>query len=102
MFRPATPAPPTAASQILLTNTVGLHARPAVKLTRLAKRFTAAVALRVGETGAWVDAKSIVKVMALKAPEGSVLHLRAEGEDGERAVAALVELVRGGFADDLG
>lgn len=95
-------APPAAASQILLTNKVGLHARPAVKLTRLAKRFAAAIAVRVGETGPWIDVKSIVKVMALKVPEGSMLHFRAEGEDAGRAIAALVELVRGDFADDLG
>jgi phosphocarrier protein HPr len=39
----------------------------------------------------WFDAKSIVKVMATKAPKGTVLHIRASGDGANDAVDALVE-----------
>lgn len=82
---------------ILIEHEVGLHARPSVKLTKLAKTFTSKIELGLSEDGPWIDAKSIVKVMAFKAAKGSTLHFRAAGEDADAAVAALVELVRRDF-----
>ena len=52
------------------------------------------------DQGPWTDAKSIVKVMALKAPKDTVLHFRAGGPDAEEAVTAIVALVRRDFDDD--
>ena len=71
----------------------GLHARPAVKLTKLAKGFGASVEVRAGDEGSWVNAKSPNAVMKLKARSGERLYFRAEGEDAEAAVAAMVALV---------
>ena len=81
---------------VAITHPTGLHARPAVKLTLLAKTFPVPVELALTPDGPWIDAKSVVKVMALKAPHGAVLHVRA-GDPA--AVAALVDLVRRGFDD---
>ena len=39
----------------------------------------------------------VVKVMAAKAPKGTVLHLRARGEAAGAAVAALAALVERDF-----
>jgi phosphocarrier protein len=82
-----------ATGSVLLTHDVGLHARPSVKLTKLAKTFASRIELAVAADGPWIDAKSIVKVMATKAPQNSVLHFRAEGDDAKRAVDALIALV---------
>ena len=86
-----------AEANVLITNAVGLHARPSVKFTKLAKTFPAQVEMAVSADGPWVDAKSIVKVMAARAPKGTVLHLRASGEAATDAVAALVGLVEREF-----
>ncbi len=86
-----------AQAQVLITHDVGLHARPSVKLTKLAKGFGARIVLALAEEGPWVDAKSIVKVMATRAPKGSTLYLRAEGDDAEDAIEALVGLVERDF-----
>ena len=86
-----------ASGSILLTHAVGLHARPSVKLTKLAKTFQSTIRLGTGPEGPWIDAKSIVKVMAAKVPQGSQLHFEAEGEDALAAVAALVGLVERDF-----
>lgn len=86
-----------AQAHVLITHDVGLHARPSVKLTKLAKGFGARIDLALAAEGPWVDAKSIVKVMATKAPKGSTLYLRAEGDDAEDALVALVGLVERDF-----
>ena len=88
-----------ATGSVLLTHDVGLHARPSVKLTKLAKTFASRIELALAAEGPWIDAKSIVKVMATKAPQNSVLHFRAEGDDAKRAVDALIALVSADFGD---
>jgi phosphocarrier protein len=87
----------SAEATVLITHEVGLHARPSVKLTKLAKTFAAQVEMALSAEGPWLDAKSIVKVMAAKAPKGTLLHLRAEGGQAKEAVEALVALVERDF-----
>jgi phosphocarrier protein len=87
----------TATGSILIEHEVGLHARPSVKLTKLAKTFASRIELGLSADGPWIDAKSIVKVMAFKAGKGATLHFRAHGGDANEAVAALVGLVRRDF-----
>jgi phosphocarrier protein len=77
----------------------GLHARPAVKLTKLAKTFASAVELRANGGTDWINAKSPNAVMKLKAGHGLPLHIRASGEDAQVAVEALVALVDRDFND---
>ena len=78
----------------------GLHARPSVKLTKLAKNFGARIDLGLSAEGPWIDAKSIVKMMAAKAPKNTVLYFRAEGDDAVAALAALIDMVERDFADE--
>lgn len=93
---------PSARATVTITHATGLHARPAVKFTKLAKTFaTAEIRLR-GAGGPWIDAKSIVKVMALKLRTGSVLELEAEGGSAEAAIAALRGLVERDFDEGKG
>jgi phosphocarrier protein HPr len=86
-----------AEATVLITHDVGLHARPSVKFTKLAKTFPAQVEMALDAGGPWIDAKSIVKVMAAKAPKGTTIHLRAEGEGAREAVDALLALVERDF-----
>lgn len=81
----------------LLTNDVGLHARPSVKLTQLAKRFGARIEFSLDADGPWVDAKSPVKVMRFKAARGATLHFRTSGTDATEALTAILALVERGF-----
>ena len=83
--------------EAVVRDPTGLHARPAVKLTRLAKRFQAAVRVRAG--GDWVNAKSPNGVMKLRARHGERLQFAADGPDAAAAVAALVALVERDFVD---
>jgi phosphocarrier protein HPr len=87
----------TAQSSVVIEHEVGLHARPSVKLTQLAKSFQSRIEIATSGEGSWIDAKSIVKVMGSKTPKGALLHVRAEGEDAETAVQAIVALVERDF-----
>lgn len=87
----------TSLATVLITHEVGLHARPSVKFTKLAKTFPARIEMATTPNGPWLDAKSIVKVMATKAPKGTQLHLRAQGERAQEAIDALVGLIERDF-----
>lgn len=91
-----------AETQVTITHAVGLHARPSVKFTKLAKTFQAKTEISSDAAGPWIDAKSIVKVMAMKAPEGTVLHIRASGKDAGEAIAKLRALVERNFDEGEG
>lgn len=84
---------------VKLIHSVGMHARPAVKLTKLAKRFQSQIAIRTSGAADWINAKSIAKVMAMRAPRDSMIEIRATGEDAAAAVAALVDLVASDFPE---
>jgi phosphocarrier protein len=87
-------------ASIELINEVGLHARPSVKLTQLAKKFTATVEIALASDGPWTDAKSPVKVMRVRAPRGTVLHFRTHGPNAEAALRAVVDLVANKFGEE--
>jgi phosphocarrier protein len=84
---------------VTLVHAVGMHARPAVKLTKLAKRFRSRIAMRVEGADEWIDAKSVAKVMAMRAPCDSTLEFVATGADARAAIGALTALVANDFID---
>jgi phosphocarrier protein HPr len=88
-------------TSVILKNATGLHARPAVKLTQLAKSFTGSVVeIAVSPDGPWVDAKSPVKVMRVRVPGNAVLHIRTSGVDAVAAAEAVVALVESRFHEE--
>lgn len=85
---------------VTITHPTGLHARPAIKFTKLAKSFADAdIKVRGGSAGRWVDAKSIVKVMGLKLGCGTILEIDADGVQADAAVTALRGLVEDNFGE---
>jgi phosphocarrier protein HPr len=92
---------PQSRSHAVLTHAGGLHARPAIRLTQVAKRFESAVWIALDEHGPWIDAKSIARVMATKTPYRATLYFVAEGNDAAQATSALARLVASDFVDDV-
>lgn len=82
---------------VKLLDPVGLHARPAVKMAKLAKRFEASIEITAEQDGRWVNAKSTNSLMKMKAQSGADLHIRATGEDADHAVAQLIALIERNF-----
>lgn len=82
---------------VVIKNASGLHARPAGMFVKKAAEFKSTV--EVLAKGKTVNAKSIMGIMSLGLAQGDELTVVANGEDQESAVAALVELVEGGFGE---
>ena len=83
--------------EVTVVNSLGLHARPAAQLVRLASSFESDVYLV--KDGVPVNCKSIMGVMMLAAECGSVLVVRTNGADAEAATTAMVELIASGFGE---
>lgn len=84
-------------TQAVIVNSLGLHARPAAQIVRLASTFNAEIT--VAKDGEPVNAKSIMGVMMLAAECGSTITIIADGADAEQAAAALAALVAQGFGE---
>jgi phosphocarrier protein HPr len=80
-----------------IVNSLGMHARPAAQVVRLASTFRSLVELE--HNGEVVNGKSIMGVMTLAAECGASVRVRADGEDADAAVVALVELIAKGFGE---
>ena len=83
---------------LLITNSSGLHARPAAVLASRAKSFSSDIRLWRGTTS--VNARSVVGIMGLEIARNDTVHLVATGPDAQQAVATLTELIRTGLAED--
>lgn len=81
-----------ASCELVLHNDVGLHARPAAALSRLASHFTADVFVNDAQ------ASSVLSLMALGLGQGDTMHVRASGRDANEAIAAIRALVERDFA----
>ena len=81
-----------------ILNRLGLHARAAAQLVRLANGFASEI--RVAKDGMEVNGKSIMGVLMLAAPKDAKILIRANGPDAEEAMAAIGELIAGKFGEE--
>jgi phosphocarrier protein HPr len=87
----------SARGSFTIVNALGLHARAAAQLVKLANRFRCDVYLEKDDQQ--VNGKSIMGVLMLAATRGSTILVRTEGEDAEPALKALGELIDSGFGE---
>ena len=83
---------------VRLTNVLGLHARAAAQLVRLANRFKSSVTVIRLDSGVSANAKSILSVLSIAAGCGVELNVRVDGIDEEDAIDQITKL----FADKFG
>ncbi|HHE32019.1 MAG TPA: HPr family phosphocarrier protein [Chlorobaculum parvum] len=83
--------------EVTITNSAGLHTRPAAAVVKLASKFKSEFFIEM--EGSSINAKSIIGVMSLAAPKGSRLVLRLEGEDEAEAASKLIEFFEQGFGE---
>ena len=83
---------------ITIINRLGLHARACAKLVKAAAHYESRVELLQGEESA--DAKSIMSLMMLAAPQGSQLTLKAEAADAQAATAEIMQLINERFGEE--
>lgn len=85
--------------RVTVVNPLGLHARAAAQLVRLAGSFQSRIVLRRVGSEISADARSILSLLTLSASIGSHLDIKVEGEDAEAALAAVSELFETGFGE---
>ena len=91
----------TALGQVVIANSQGLHARPAMQFVDVANQFRASVKVRKGGSEpAEADGKSVMQMLVLAASEGTLLTIEAAGDDAPQAVQKLIELVQGKFGEE--
>jgi len=87
--------PPVVRREVEITNSLGLHLRPADMFVRLAHQFKAEI--RVFHKGKVINGKSILDLTTLAAECGTRLELEARGPDALQAIDALSDLVLSRF-----
>ncbi|MFN7020118.1 MAG: HPr family phosphocarrier protein [Phycisphaerales bacterium] len=88
----------TVSVKVVISNRLGLHARPAMCFVDAAMAFQSAVSVKRQTQS--VDGKSIMQMMMLAATKGTELEIVADGPDAEAACATLKKLVDSGFDED--
>ena len=88
------------ARDIIVSNKLGLHARPAMQFVDVANGFESTITVRKGGEEPYdADGKSVMQMIILAATEGTTLRIEAEGEDAPQAVEKLVELFEDKFGE---
>jgi multiphosphoryl transfer protein len=83
---------------IVVTNPMGLHARPAARFVQTAAVFDAEILADNLSTGAGpARARSLTDIATLGASQGHQVRVRARGTQAQQALAALTELATRGF-----
>ena len=83
---------------ITIVNKLGLHARAAAKLVKLASEFKSEIEMTfLGKT---INAKSIMGVMMLAAAKGSDVTFKISGEDESEALEQITALVNDRFGEE--
>ena len=98
----------TAPNRAKICNDLGLHARAAAKLARLAGEFESQITVALVDLDRFpgvspkteADGKSITSLLMLAAAKGRTLEVRARGKDAAAAAAAIARLVGDGFGEN--
>jgi phosphocarrier protein HPr len=85
-------------AEFIIVNRLGLHARAAAQLVQTANRFLSEVTIT--RDGQEVNGKSIMGLLMLAAPCGSIITVSVSGEDAEQALKAIGEMINDGFGED--
>jgi len=84
---------------VKVINPLGLHARAAAQLVRIAVGFKSEIILMRVDNRTIADAKSMLSVLTLAASIRTVLELNVVGEDEEPAFNAITKLFDNGFGE---
>ena len=83
--------------EVVITNNIGLHARPATFFIQKANTFKSSIWIEKDDRK--VNAKSLLGVLSMGIAKGMTVTLIADGQDENGAINGLVELIQTGFAE---
>ncbi|BBO19029.1 phosphoenolpyruvate-protein phosphotransferase [Candidatus Brocadia pituitae] len=82
-----------------ISNSNGMHARPATKFAEIANKYTSEIRLKAKNKE--VDGKSIIELLTLGAENGTEIVICAKGTDAAEALDALEGLVKSKFEEEF-
>ncbi len=85
---------------IQVENRLGLHARAAAKLVRIASKYSSQIRLSREGAARQIDAKSILGILMLAASHGVRLVVTIDGQDETEAVQAIRRLFEDKFGEE--
>jgi len=83
--------------EVVVSNQVGLHARPATFFIQKANEFKSSIWVEKDDRR--VNAKSLLGVLSLGIVKGTSISIIADGTDEQEAVDALCELISSNFSE---
>ena len=83
-----------------IINALGLHARAAAQLVKIANRYPCEVWLEC--EGESVNGKSIMGVLMLAAARGTIVTVKTDGEQARECADAIAQLFDKGFNEGVG
>ncbi|OPJ57984.1 HPr family phosphocarrier protein [Clostridium oryzae] len=83
--------------KVSIINESGLHIRPASNFVKVASKYKSNIEIIYGNSK--INGKSIMGIMSLGVTKGNEIIISAKGEDEEKALNELVELVENGFGE---
>ena len=82
---------------VTITNDLGIHARSAAKIAKLAQKVKSKVwIIKDGKTA---DASSIIDILTLVCPKGSIITLKIDDPSDLGILNDLVQLIESGFGE---
>lgn len=81
-----------------IRNKLGLHARAASLFVQLANKFSSDILVQKNDQE--VNGKSIMGILILAAAQGAKITVRVSGDDADKAIDAIGELIDAGFGED--
>ena len=87
----------TAEGEFDIINALGLHARAAAQLVKVANRYKCEVELECD--GQAVNGKSIMGVLMLAAAQGMKVRIRCQGEGSQACLDELKQLIANRFGE---
>jgi phosphocarrier protein len=88
----------TVGQEMVIQNEMGLHARSAAKIVQVSEKFESQI--RLHRDGNAADGKSILDILTLACPKGSVIRVEATGPDAEQAIQEIASLISSGFEEE--
>lgn len=82
----------------IIRNKLGLHARAAALLVRMANNYVADITIE--KDGIEVNGKSIMGILMLAASRGTKITLKVEGKDAAGAMQTLGQLIENRFGEE--
>ncbi len=88
----------SAESEVVVLNELGLHARPATLLAKKAMEYKCELYLiKDGES---FNIRSVMNILMMAAGKGARIAIRGIGDDADRAVAEIKDMVNSKFGED--